>query len=181
MTDPLRSASKLLSRLLRHQPQQAGLTLDPAGWVDVDAVLAGMARLGRPLTRTDLELVVRSNDKQRFALSEDGLRIRARQGHSVPVELGYLPAEPPPVLWHGTPAHNLPAIRSQGLLRGARHHVHLSADPDTARRVGARRGNAVVLQVDAARMHALGHTFFRSDNGVWLTEHVPAEFLAELP
>ena len=180
MADPLRTASRLLSRVLRHQPELAGVQLDAAGWVDVDALLAGLARLGHPLTRAQLDAVVAANDKQRFGLSPDGQRIRARQGHSVPVQLDYAPATPPPHLWHGTTTRHLPGIRAQGLVRGQRHHVHLSADPDTARRVGQRHGPPVVLEVDAARMHAAGHVFFRTDNGVWLTDAVPPGFLGGL-
>lgn len=167
--------SKRLSRVLRHQPGSIGVTLSPDGWIDIDVLLDALARHGTPLTRADLDRVVAGNDKQRFAV--DGTRIRASQGHSVPVELGYEPADAPPVLFHGTAVGNLAAIRAEGLHRGRRHHVHLSADVATAARVGARHGKPVVLTVDAAAMAAAGHVFFRSANGVWLTEAVPARYL----
>lgn len=117
------------------------------------------------------------NDKRRFAISEDGERIRARQGHSVAVDLGLNPVEPPETLFHGTARRNLESIRDKGLLRGERQHVHLSPDPATARKVGARHGTPVVLEIHSARMHRADAVFYRSENGVWLTAHVPASFV----
>src|SRR5206468_3140490 len=151
--------------------------LGPAGWVDVDELLAGLARNGLRLTRAELEAVVAGNDKQRFAFDDSGTRIRASQGHSVPVALGYRPAAPPDVLFHGTVLRFLPAIREEGLRPGNRHAVHLSPDVDTATAVGGRRGHPVVLRVDAAAMAADGHLFTLSANGVWLTDAVPARYL----
>ncbi|MEH0981759.1 RNA 2'-phosphotransferase [Micromonospora sp. CPCC 205556] len=169
--------SKRMSLALRHQPGRFGLTLDRAGWVAVDELLAAL-RIGR----ADLDAVVAGNDKQRFAVERrpDGVeRIRANQGHSVPVDLGLAPTPPPERLYHGTAAAALDSIRATGLQRGGRHHVHLSVDVETARRVGARRGGAVVvLTVDAAGMARDGHVFHRSANGVWLTEAVPAAYLS---
>lgn len=172
-----RSLSKLMSLALRHDPGALGLTLDAQGWVAIEALVAGLAARRRGVTRADVERVVAESDKQRFAI--DGDRIRANQGHSVEVELGYAPATPPDRLYHGTAAANLESIRAQGLRRGSRHHVHLSADVATARRVGARHGTPVVLVVDAARMDADGHAFFQAANGVWLTEHVPPAYLGD--
>jgi len=170
--------SKFLSRVLRHRPQEAGLTLDAHGWADVDAVLLGAQRRGLALDRATLLLVVAENDKQRFALSPDGQRIRANQGHSLPVDLELQALAPPDVLYHGTAAQFLESIRREGLRRGRRQHVHLSLDASTAARVGGRRGTAIVLTVQAARMNADGHVFFRSANGVWLTDHVPVAYLS---
>ncbi len=169
--------SRFLARHLRHQPERLGLELEPGGWVGVDALLAAMAAHGMPLTRDELREVVAGNDKRRFAFDAGERRIRASQGHSVPVDLGLAPAAPPPVLWHGTSTRVLPAVLREGLRPMGRHHVHLSADPDTARRVGARHGRPVVLAVDAAGLHAAGHAFLRSENGVWLTDAVPPERL----
>jgi putative RNA 2'-phosphotransferase len=174
---PIVTISKSCSFLLRHRPEAAGLTLDAQGWVEVDALLAGLGRIGRRADRALLERVVEQNDKRRFEFSDDGLRIRARQGHSVPVELGLPSRAPPGQLWHGTVARFLPSILDQGLQPRGRHHVHLSAERDTARTVGARRGRPVLLVVEAAQMAAEGHTFFCTDNGVWLTAHVPPRFL----
>lgn len=169
---------KLLAYLLRHRPDTIGLELDPAGWVAVDELLAGLARHGRSLDREDLELEVARDDKQRFTLSPDRSRIRAAQGHSIAVELGLAPVEPPERLYHGTPTRFVQAILEQGLRRGKRHHVHLSPDPATATSVGRRRGRPVVLEIAARAMHEAGLPFYCSDNGVWLTERVPPAYLA---
>jgi uncharacterized protein (TIGR02452 family) len=169
--------SKFLSLVLRHEPARIGISLDSAGWTDVAALLAACAAHGVSLTRDELVQLVASSDKQRFALSDDGTRIRANQGHSVEVELELAPAMPPALLYHGTVDRFLDSIRAQGLIKGERHHVHLSADLATAQKVGGRRGKPVVLVVRAADMVAAGHTFFVSDNGVWLTETVPPAFL----
>ncbi|MBX3131291.1 MAG: RNA 2'-phosphotransferase [Polyangiaceae bacterium] len=171
------ATSKFLSLVLRHEPGLIGLALDADGWVDVDELLARCNAHGRALSRESLLEIVRTNSKQRFALSADGARIRASQGHSVRVELGYPPAVPPELLFHGTVAANLEAILARGLHKMARHHVHLSADEATARAVGARRGRPVVLRVASGRMHAHGMAFYVSDNGVWLTDAVPPEYL----
>jgi putative RNA 2'-phosphotransferase len=167
--------SKYLSKHLRHQPERIGLTLDEAGWVEIDVLIAAAAAHGFRFTRDELDHVVAANDKQRFAV--DGTRIRASQGHSVEVDLGLPPATPPPYLYHGTVAANLDAIRAEGLRPMNRHDVHLSPDRETATRVGARRGRPVVLSVDTAAMHRDGHEFQVSANGVWLTKAVPAEYL----
>jgi putative RNA 2'-phosphotransferase len=169
--------SKFLSLVLRHEPARIGITLDSAGWTDVDALLAASAAHGVHITRDELAQIVATSDKQRFALSPDGARIRANQGHSVEVELELAPAVPPAILYHGTVDRFLDSIRAQGLVKGERHHVHLSADLATAEKVGGRRGKPVVLTVRAADMVAAGHTFFVSANGVWLTDAVPAAFL----
>jgi putative RNA 2'-phosphotransferase len=170
--------SKRLSLHLRHAPGDIGLTLGPGGWVAVDDLLSALARNGFRVGRDELDEVVTSSDKQRFAFDDTGTLIRANQGHSVPVDLGLAEAAPPEVLFHGTVAAALPAIRGEGLRPMARHHVHLSAVEETATRVGARRGTPVVLRVDAARMAADGHRFYRSDNGVWLVDAVPPGYLA---
>jgi len=166
--------SKKLSLWLRHKPQAAGLTLDEAGWTDVAAVLSA---LGPGVDMARLREVVRSSDKQRFELSEDGSRIRARQGHSVEVELGWPEAAPPDILYHGTVATALDPIRAEGLRPMKRHHVHLSPDEATAVKVGARRGQPVILKVRAAELAATGQPFYLTSNNVWLTETVPPAFI----
>lgn len=162
--------SKRLSRHLRHAPEEAGLQLDAAGWVEIDALLAALG-----ISRAELDEVVVTSDKQRFAV--DGDRIRANQGHSVAVALDLPVAVPPDELYHGTVARFLDAIRAEGLRPMQRHDVHLSPTRETAERVGARRGAAVVLRVDAAAMRADGHEFRVSANGVWLTAAVPPAYL----
>jgi putative RNA 2'-phosphotransferase len=170
--------SKRLSLVLRHRPDEVGVTLDESGWVDVERLLAAMTARGWQISRDRLSLVVDTNDKQRFEWDLETDRIRARQGHSVEVDLGLAAATPPDVLFHGTPTRNLDAILQHGLDRRRRHHVHLSGDTETAQRVGARRGAHVVLVVDAARMHADGHEFRVSGNGVWLSDEVPVSYLS---
>lgn len=172
--------SKFLSLVLRHQPSAANVTLDAEGWVDAEVLLAGAARAGVRMTQVELREVVYSSDKQRFALSEDGKRIRANQGHSVAVDLGLTPTAPPEVLFHGTVEDAIQSIMTSGLEKRARHHVHLSADVATARKVGSRRGPPVLLTVDARAMSEAGHAFYVSDNGVWLTDAVPPKFLSRL-
>jgi putative RNA 2'-phosphotransferase len=167
--------SKYLSKHLRHQPERIGLSLDGGGWVEIDVLIAAAAAHGFRFTREELDHVVATNDKRRFAI--DGTRIRASQGHSIEVDLGLPSAPPPPYLYHGTVAGNLEAIRAEGLRPMNRHDVHLSPDRETATRVGARRGRPVVLAVDAAAMHRDGHVFHVSANGVWLTKAVPPEYL----
>lgn len=169
--------SKFLSYVLRHHPEAIGLELDANGWASVDELLAAWRRHKHPISLEELEEVVATSDKKRFSLSPDRRRIRANQGHSVSVDLGLEPLEPPELLYHGTVHGVLDSIHRNGLVRGRRHHVHLSGNPETARRVGRRRGKPVVLVVEAGRMRADGSTFYRSENRVWLTESVPPEYL----
>lgn len=172
--------SKFLSKHLRHSPEELGLTLEPGGWVFVEDVLNGAAEAGLPFTREEVEVVVRSWDKQRFALDDTGTRIRANQGHSTDVDLQLEPADPPAELYHGTPERNLTAILRDGLVKMARHHVHLSPETATAVKVGQRRGKPLILAVDAARMRADGFLFYRFANGVWLVDRVPPVYLRVL-
>ena len=172
-------ASKFLSLILRHRPETVGITLDAEGWADVDALLTGMARKGTRLSFDELVEIVESNDKARFTFNEDQTGIRAVQGHSREVELGYDPIAPPAELFHGTVERYLAAIREGGLKRGRRQYVHLSPDRETAAKVGARRGRPVILTIDSAAMHADGDIFYRADNGVWLTDHVPPRFITD--
>jgi putative RNA 2'-phosphotransferase len=173
--------SKYLSKHLRHEPERIGLTLEAGGWVGVDDLLAACREHRFPISREELEQVVVNNDKQRFAFDTTGSRIRANQGHSVDIDLGLEPAEPPGALYHGTGHRAVEAIEREGLRKMARHHVHLSADVPTARKVGARHGRPMVFVVDAAAMRGAGFAFYHSANGVWLVDRVPPEFLSRLP
>jgi putative RNA 2'-phosphotransferase len=179
--DKLKSISKFLSFVLRHEPHSIGLTLDEGGWADVSELLAKAGAAGKRMDRHVLQQVVDTSDKKRFAFSEDGLRIRANQGHSVEVTLGLEPVMPPHVLYHGTASRFLPSILSEGLERRQRHHVHLTENMEIAASVGQRYGKVVLLEVDASRRSSEGHLFFRSANGVWLTDSVPATYLKVLP
>jgi putative RNA 2'-phosphotransferase len=180
MARDLVTVSKFLAKHLRHAPDALGLTLQSGGWVSVDAFLAASARVGFPITYDELIECVETNDKKRFSFDDTGDLIRANQGHSVEVDLHLEERRPPEVLYHGTVERFLASIMTGGLKKGKRHHVHLSKDVDTARKVGARRGKPVILQVDAGKMHAEGFKFFSSVNGVWLTDSVPADFLVRL-
>ena len=169
--------SKFLSLVLRHEPDKIGIKLDEQGWVSVAELLQQLTANSLAIDRTALQKVVDNNSKKRFAISDDGLKIRASQGHSVNIDLGYAEAIPPPVLYHGTAVKNVSAIQEKGLLKQQRHHVHLSADEATAYGVGQRHGKPVVFRVLAGQMQEDGFVFYRSSNGVWLTDHVPANYL----
>lgn len=178
MNDKRRVAvSKYLSRHLRHAPEEIGLTLEPGGWVLVADLLAAADRCRFPIAPAELEEVVAKCDKQRFAFDETGWRIRASQGHSTAVDLQLVALPPPDILYHGTGAGNEALILAGGLRKMSRHHVHLSLDPRTATQVGGRHGKPLLFVVESGRMAADGFTFYRSDNGVWLTDHVPPAYL----
>ena len=169
--------SKFLALVLRHAPDRIGIELDSAGWVDVDVLLEALHQHGKGWSREDLDRVVAEDEKRRYSFSGDGHRIRANQGHSLSVDLALEAAVPPEFLFHGTVSRVLESIRQQGLIKGNRHHVHFSSAVETAESVGARRGEPVVLRVLARQMHDQGLSFYLSDNGVWLVDHVPAAFL----
>lgn len=177
MKDNLIKTSKFLSLVLRHKPEEIGITLDQNGWVSVSELLDACNKHGVAITLEELETVVATSDKKRFAFNEDHSMIRANQGHSVEVDLGYKPQEPPEILYHGTADRFLSSIMEIGLVKGNRHHVHLSKDIETAAKVGQRHGKPVVLIVKSGVMHRQGQSFFISDNGVWLTESVPPAFI----
>lgn len=170
--------SKFLSLVLRHKPEEIGLSLDENGWTDVDELIRLVNQHGKPLTRDLLERIVTENDKKRFAFSDDGKRIRASQGHSVEIDLALTPSAPPELLYHGTATRFLDSIRATGLHSANRQHVHLSRDIETATKVGQRHGKPAILTIRAGAMHAAGRVFYLSANGVWLTDLVPVEFIA---
>lgn len=178
--DKLIHLSRFLSLVLRHKPDTIGLELDENGWASVDELIAGAKRAGVHLSEPLIRQIVEQNDKQRFSLSEDGRKIRANQGHSIQVDLQLVPVEPPEYLYHGAATRFLDSILQQGLMKGKRHHVHLSPDEETARKVGMRHGKPVILFIRALDMHHAGFSFYVSANGVWLTEHVPPEWMEPL-
>ena len=170
--------SKFLSLVLRHKPDEIGITLDSGGWVDVDELLKACASYGKHISRVELDELVAASDKQRFAFNEDRTRIRANQGHSIEVQLDHKPATPPDVLYHGTPEKFVEAILRDGLKKMQRHHVHLSPTRETATKVGERRGKPVILCIDAKHMHSDGITFYLTPNKVWLVDEVPPKYLS---
>lgn len=174
MENQLVRTSKYLSKILRHDPTIVGIALEKGGWVSIDLLL-----IKAKISREAFYLVVQNNDKKRFEISQDGLRVRAAQGHSVVVDLGYEAAVPPEFLYHGTNQNVLEVILRDGLSKRKRHAVHLSTSLDTATSVGARRGTPVLLRIQALAMHEAGHTFQVSTNGVWLTDHVPPKYLSQ--
>lgn len=174
----MKAVSKLLSLVLRHHPEKVGVQLDERGWVSVCALVEGFQKHGHPeFTLETLDEIVRTNDKKRFEYDVTATMIRACQGHSVNVDLGLTPAEPPIVLYHGTVGQNVKSIQEKGIVRGSRVHVHLSVDKETAVSVGLRRGRPVILTILAQAMHRAGLPFYRAANGVWLTDYVPAEYI----
>ena len=162
---------------LRHHPEVAGITLDEHGWADVGALLDGVCGTGRQIDRDTLERIVREDNKQRYSFNEDHTKIRANQGHSIPVDVELRKVQPPQYLYHGTATRFLPAIQAEGIKRMGRQYVHLSPDYQTAVAVGRRHGSpVVVLRTEAGAMAQNGMAFFRSENGVWLCEYVPPEY-----
>jgi putative RNA 2'-phosphotransferase len=177
-----RKISKFLSYILRHEPQSIHLNVDEGGWANIDDLIKCANRYSKfsgkvKINRDTIEEIVKNNDKQRFKISDDGQRIRANQGHSFKVSLGLSPVVPPNVLYHGTTTASLDSIMKQGLSPMNRQYVHLSHDRETAIKIGSRHGKPIVLSVDAKNMYDTGYNFYLSDNGVWLTEKVPPEYL----
>lgn len=170
--------SKFLSVVLRHKPEYIGISLDEQGWTDVHMLIIQAHKKGIQLTAEIIQHVVATNIKKRFSFNADLTKIRASQGHSVQVDLQYQPQLPPEVLYHGTSSQSVKAILKEGLLKMNRHHVHLSIDPETATKVGSRHGKAVVFEVASLKMATDGYTFFVSDNGVWLTDVVPPQYIS---
>lgn len=168
--------SRFLCFILRHKPDAVGITLDEHGWASTRELIHAVSRT-HPLDMEMLEEIVRTDDKMRYSFNEDKTLIRANQGHSVPVDVELERREPPAILYHGTGEKYVSSIDAEGLLPRSRLYVHLSEDYGTAVTVGARHGRAVVYTVDAMRMHEVGYEFFRSVNGVWLTKHVPVQYL----
>ncbi|XZF12901.1 RNA 2'-phosphotransferase [Chitinophagaceae bacterium MMS25-I14] len=173
----VKNISKLMSLVLRHEPEHLGIILDENGWANVAQLIEKMNAKGIRADFATIQTVVDTNDKKRFAFNDDKTMIRASQGHSIEVDLQLQPVVPPAILYHGTASRFVAGILRDGLQKRARQHVHLSKETGTAHNVGTRHGKAVILKVDAAAMHTAGYHFYCSANGVWLTDHVPAGFL----
>lgn len=172
----LTNTSKYLSLILRHKPEAIGITLDEHGWADVKLLIEGIGKT-HPFDRETLEEIVRTDNKKRYSFNDDKTLIRANQGHSIPVDVELPVEEPPEYLWHGTGQKFEVSIDKMGLIPKSRLYVHLSADRETAVKVGSRHGTPVVYRVDTGRMAGDGYIFYRSVNGVWLTKEVPAGYL----
>ena len=173
--------SRFLILILRHKPEGINIQLDEHGWVNTEQLIKKSNEYGHNLTMDILEYIVETNDKKRFAFNDDKTKIRASQGHSVDIELGYTPKTPPTILYHGTGLKSVFSIQKFGIEKRSRTHVHLSSDIETAITVGKRHGNLVVFEVQALKMHCVGYKFFLSDNGVWLTDWIPVPYIRLLP
>ena len=176
----LKKTSKFLSYILRHNPAEIGVELDEQGWVNINELIDKANSNGQNMTRALLDEVVQTNDKQRFAMSEDSKLIRANQGHSIKIDLDLLPESPPSVLLHGTAKKSIAAIKESGLKKMARHHVHLTENQAVACAVGQRYGKLILLEIDSKSMTEDGYIFFKTANGVWLVESVPIEYIKEI-
>lgn len=174
----LKSTSKFLSLILRHRPEVIGIQLDKNGWVEIEVLLNALEACNKKITRQELDYIVANNDKKRYIISEDGKSIRANQGHSIEVDLDLKPMLPPDILYHGTAENSLASILKEGIQKRSRQHVHLSADIETARKVGSRHGKVVILKVDTVRMREASIDFFISANEVWLTDFVAPEYVS---
>ena len=177
----LNRIGRLIIKALRHKPEELNITLDRQGWIQVSTLLDALEKKDKEITREQLEYLVTTSDKQRFAFDESGEKIRANQGHSVDVDLGYEPQTPPEYLYHGTNREAVADILESGVKRMERHHVHLSDDLETAIKVGRRRGKLIILRVDSGKMHEDGYTFRLSDNNVWLTDYIPIQYISTQP
>ncbi|GAB1266729.1 RNA 2'-phosphotransferase [Aurantivibrio infirmus] len=178
MDSNLKNISKYLSFILRHKPDDIGLELDESGWASIAELIEKSNKYN--ISREILDIVVETNDKQRFAIDSKNNRIRANQGHSIDVELSLTAVEPPDYLLHGTATRFEQSIMSNGLSKQKRHHVHLSASESVAKAVGSRYGKPVLLKVDSKAMHSQGHEFYKTANNVWLVSEVPTKFIKKL-
>lgn len=171
--------SKFLSLILRHQPETIGLKLDENGWADVEELRVKSAKKGRNFSLEELDEVVETNNKKRFAFNEDKTKIRASQGHSINIDLALKAVQPPDFLYHGTAEANISSILEKGIEKRNRQHVHLSADKETATKVGARHGKPTILTIRTGKMYEEGIAFYQSANGVWLTEFVDPKYISK--
>lgn len=170
---------KFISLILRHDPQKIGLTLDANGWANVDELISNSAKHKVRFTRKELEEIVVTNDKKRYSFNEDQTKIRANQGHSINIDLELEPISPPPFLYHGTPEKFVASIKEEGLKPMNRQYVHLSADKETATKVGARRGKPYIFTILTGIMHEDGIVFYKAANGVWLTDYVDPKYFSK--
>jgi putative RNA 2'-phosphotransferase len=175
----IKTASKMLSLVLRHEPQKLNLNMDTKGWVNVEELLLNFSKKNFTMSFEDLAQIVAENNKKRFAFNDDKTKIRASQGHSLDfLEMDYLPIEPPEILYHGTSVDVVDIIKKEGIKKQSRQYVHLSQETETAKNVGGRHGKPFIFTILAKKMHENGYIFYKSENGVWLTDFVPVEFLS---
>lgn len=170
--------SVFLSLVLRHKPEVIGLALDNQGYLKLDDLIDGINKSGREVELQTILDIVNSDDKKRYSLSEDNSKIRASQGHSIPVDLSLANGIPSGQLFHGTAERFKESIETTGLVKAGREYVHLSENIETAISVGSRRGKPVVFLVDHKKMLEDGHELWISENNVWLSENIPTKYLS---
>lgn len=173
----LKHLSKFMSLILRHKPETIGISLDPHGYADVDELLRGMNQHGSKIDFETLKEIVKTDNKQRYSFNGDKTKIRANQGHSIDVNVGLEELQPPNVLYHGTGEKSVQGIKKYGIKKMDRLYVHLSKDYETAIKVGSRHGKPVVFKIDTEKMYQDGYKFFLSKNKIWLTKHVPTQYI----
>lgn len=168
--------SKYISKLLRHDNED--LEMDKNGWVIVKDLCTKVG-----INRSQLEEIVETNDKKRFAYSSDKNKIRANQGHSLSVDVELKETQPPKTLYHGTSSKVIDIIMQDGMKPMSRQYIHLSKDEETAINVGDRHTKSastttILLAIDSERMFNDGYKFYLSENGVWLTTIIPSEYIS---
>lgn len=175
MNKEFNEISKYFSFILRHKPETIGLTLNKEGWANVAELIEKTIDFN--LSKELIDVVVETNEKQRFKLSDDKLKIRANQGHSIDVDLNLCAKQPPHFLLHGTAERFMGSIENEGLCKQKRHHVHLSESAIVAEAVGSRYGKPILLRIDSKEMAKHGFEFYKTINNVWLVDHVPVEYI----
>jgi putative RNA 2'-phosphotransferase len=169
--------SKFISLVLRHRPDIISLDMDEQGWCDVNQLIDNMNKDGKTISYEKLNEIVETDNKQRYSFNEDQTKIRANQGHSIQVDLKLKCVVPPQFLYHGTVEKFINSIMHSGLQKKERQFVHLSADFNTAEIVAKRRGEPIILKILSGRMFEEGYQFFKSENEVWLVDHVPIRYI----
>lgn len=160
---------KRLSFLLRHDTEYK---FDKNGWREVKDLVKN-----HNYTFDELVEIVDTNDKKRYEFNSDKTKIRARQGHSIDVDVELKETIPPDILYHGTATRFLESIYEKGILKGSRKYVHLSKDEETAVKVGQRHGKPFVLKINAKKMVEDGCKFYLSNNDVWLTDYIDKKYI----
>ncbi len=174
-----KKTSKFLSYVLRHQPELIDLNLDENGWANVEELITKSKNDSQGFTFEELDEIVQTNSKKRFAFNEDKTKIRASQGHSIDINLALIGQQPPEFLYHGTSQNNVGSILEKGIEKRSRQHVHLSIDKETATSVGMRHGKPIILTISTGKMFKDGIDFYLSENEVWLTDFVHPEYILE--
>lgn len=172
--------SKFLSLVLRHKPREIGITLNSMGWTNTAELIINMNKYGKNIDLRTLEIIVETDNKKRYSFNADKTMIRANQGHSVEVDLGYKSQKPPKKLYHGTGQKYVDSIYKSGIKKQNRHHVHLSIDIETAKSVGQRHGSPTIFEINTEKMLEEGFEFYESENGVWLTDEIPVKYLKRI-